>query len=329
MPGAPARLRAVLVVLLAVALWPVGLARAQSPDFDLQAHRGGRGEATEESLRAFAKALELGVSTLELDVVLTRDGQPLVWHDPTIQPEKCADTAPAFDADPQYPYVGKLVHELTLAQVDTLDCGRPLSDYPRAEVVWGNKIATLPQVFALADSYGADAIRYNIETKVEADQPGTSAQPQEFVDVVLAAVRSAGKVDRVAIQSFDWRTLPLVRAAEPSISLVALYDSRTWSAGSPWLAGENAPLIGDPLVGARMVGADVAAPDYQLVAGESYVDHAHALGIKVIPWTVNDAAAMRQQIGFRVDGIITDYPTVLRGVLAELAMPLPPAYGRG
>jgi len=328
-PGTPARLRTVLVVLLAVALWSVGLARAQSPDFDLQAHRGGRGETTEESLRAFAKALELGVSTLELDVVLTKDGQPLVWHDPTIQPEKCADTAPAFDGDPQYPYVGKLVHELTLAQVDTLDCGRQLSDYPRAEVVRGNKIATLPQVFSLADSYGADATRYDIETKVEADQPGASAEPQEFVDVVLAAVRSAGKVDCVEIQSFDWRTLPLVRGAEPSIPLVALYDGRTWTADSPWLAGEKPALIGDPLIGARMVGASIAAPDYRLVTGQPYVDHAHALGLKVIPWTVNDAAAMRQQIGFGVDGVITDYPTVLRGVLAQLAMPLPAAYRRG
>lgn len=318
-----------LVVLLAVALWPGVVARAESPDFDLQAHRGGRGETTEESLRAFAKALELGVSTLELDVVLTKDGQPLVWHDPVIQPEKCVDTAPAFDGDPQYPYVGKFVHELTLAQIDTLDCGRLLADYPRAEVVRGNKIATLPQVFALADSYRADATRYNIETKVEADQAGASAEPQEFVDVILAAVRSADKVDRVEIQSFDWRTLRLVRSAEPSIPLVALYDGRTWAADSPWLAGENATLIGDPLLGARMVGASIVSPNYQLVTGNTYVDRAHALGLKVIPWTVDDAAAMRQQIGYRVDGIITDYPTVARGVLAELAMPLPPSYRRG
>jgi glycerophosphoryl diester phosphodiesterase len=316
-------------MLLVVAVWPVGVARAQSPDFDLEAHRGGRGETTEESLRAFAKALESGVSTLEFDVELSKDGQPLVWHDPTIQPEKCVDTAPAFDGDPQYPYVGKLVHELTLAQVHTLDCGRLLNDYPRAEVVRGNKIATLPQVFALTDSYHADAIRYNIETKVDADQPGASAEPREFVDVILAAVRSAGKVDRVQIQSFDWRTLRLVRSAEPSMPLVALYDGRTWAADSPWLAGENPALIGDPLIGARMVGASIASPDYRLVTGEPYVDRAHALGLKVIPWTVNDAATMRQLIGLRVDGIITDYPTTLRGVLAELAMPLPAAYRRG
>ncbi len=180
--------------------------------FDLQAHRGGRGETTEESLRAFAKALELGVSTLELDIVITKDGQPMVWHDPTIDAEKCADTGPAFAGDPQYPYVGKLVHELTLVQIRTLDCGKRLAEFPRAEVVRGNKIATLPEVFALADSYRA-GVRYNIETKVEADNPSRSADPQQFVDVILAAIRSAGKVDRVEIQSFDWRTLPMVHEA--------------------------------------------------------------------------------------------------------------------
>lgn len=261
-------------------------------------------------MRAFARSLELGVSTLELDVVLTRDRQPLVWHDPTIAAEKCADTAPAFAGDPQYPYVGKLVHDLTLAQIRTLDCGRRLDDFPNAEVVPGNRIATLPQVFALADSYRADAVRYNIETKVDADEP----EPQEFVDVILEAVRAAGKVERVDIQSFDWRTLPLVHRAEPSIPLVALYDEQT---------------PGDPLIGALTVGADAVSPDYRLVAGKPYVDRAHALGLKVIPWTVDDVDAMRRQIGYGVDGIITDYPTALRGVLAELSMPLPPAYRRG
>ena len=226
-------------------------------------------------------------------------------------PNKCDDTAPAFAGDPAYPYVGKLVHELTLAQIGTLDCGKPARRVPRAEVVRGNKIATLPQVFTLADSYRADAMRYNIETKVEADQPGASAEPQEFVDVILAAVRSAGKVDRVEIQSFDWRTLPHGAPGRAVNSVGGLVQrARPGQPSSPWLAGVNAAVIGDPLVGARMVGANIVSPDYQLVTGEPYVDRAHALGLKVIPWTVNDAAAMRQQIGFRVDGIITDYPTV-------------------
>jgi len=316
------------VVLLALAVLVVPPpAGAQASGFDLQAHRGGRGETTEESLRAFAKSIELGVTTLELDIVLTEDGQPLVWHDATIESEKCSDTTPAFPGDPAFPYVGKLVHELTLPQIRTLDCGKRLPDFPGAEVVRGNKIAILPEVFALAEQYHSD-IRYNIETKVAADKPADSAGPQQFVDVILAAVRAAGKVDRVEIQSFDWRTLPMVRRAEPSIPLVALWDEETWAPGSPWLAGVNPVVVGAPPIGAILVGAGIASPDYSLV-DKSFVDQAHALGLKVIPWTVNDAAEMREQIADGVDGIITDYPTRLRGVLRELGMPLPPAYHRG
>ncbi|OBI88686.1 glycerophosphodiester phosphodiesterase [Mycobacterium sp. 1245805.9] len=315
-----------MLLVLAVLLAPP--VAAQPPEFDLQAHRGGRGETTEESLRAFAKSLELGVSTLELDIVLSKDSQPLVWHDPTIQSDKCSDTAPAFAGDAAYPYVGRLVHELTLVQIRTLDCGKRLAEFPDAEVVRGNKIATLPEVFALADSYRAD-VRYNVETKVEADHPGSSAEPQEFVDVILAVVRSAAKTDRVEIQSFDWRTLPMVRWAEPSIPLVALYNEETWAPGSPWLNGIDATAVGDPMVGALMVGANAVSPRYALVSGRPYVDHAHSLGLRVIPWTINDADAMREQIGYGVDGIITDFPTRARGVMAGLGMPLPPAYHRG
>lgn len=337
--------RAVLPLILATVLGvccPLPAAAADPAAFDLQAHRGGRGETTEESLRAFSKALELGVSTLELDIVLTADRQPLVWHDPRIEAAKCSDTVPAFPGDPEYPYVGKLVVDLTLAQVETLDCGKKLADFPTAEVVAGNRIAVLPQVFALADSYGADGVRYNIETKVEADKPEQSAAPQEFVDVILAAVRQAGKLDRVEIQSFDWRTLPLVRRAVPAVPLVALWDDTTWKPNSPWLNGVDPAVVGDPITGAMQVGANILSPGYsvpsgqtpadpgfRLVADRAFIDRAHAHGLKVIPWTINDPGAMRAQIDAGADGIITDYPSRLRTVLAELGMPLPPAYHRG
>lgn len=334
------RLCAFVFRLVAVAVLVAPTASPQSPSFDLDSHRGGRGETTEESLRAFAKSLELGVSTLELDIVITRDGRALVWHDPTIQPEKCSDTGPAFAADSQYPYVGKLVHDLTLAQIRTLDCGKLLSEFPRAEVVRGNKIATLSDVFALVDSYQAD-VRYNVEAKVQADEPAASPSPQESVDVILAAVRSAGKVDRVEFQSFDWRTLPMVRHAEPSIPLGALWDETTWTLGSPWLAGVNPAIVSDPVIGAGLIGADILSPGYSvpygqtpadpgftLVADKAFVDRAHSLGFKVIPWTINDADTMRRQIAAGADGIITDYPALLRSVMAGDAMPLPPAYHR-
>lgn len=291
----------IAAVLMASVVNPSSTAAAQPPAFDLQAHRGGRGETTEESLRAFAKSLELGVSTLELDIVLTRDGQPLVWHDPVLEPAKCADTGPAFAGDPDYPYVGKRVADLTLAQIRTLDCGQLLPEFPDAEVVQHNVIATLPEVFALA---GHTDVRYNIETKVD------GANQQQLVDVILAAVRAAAKLDSVEIQSFDWRTLPMVRAAEPAIALVAL--------------AEQGP---DPISGAVGVGADVVSPDYSVV-DRAFTERAHAAGLRVIPWTVNDADAMREQIAAGVDGLITDYPARLRAVMAELGMPLPPSFPR-
>jgi glycerophosphoryl diester phosphodiesterase len=306
--------------------------------FDLQAHRGGRGETTEESLRGFAKALQLGVSTLELDIVLSRDRQPMVWHDPVIQADKCSDTAPVTPGDPQFPYVGKLVVDLTAAQLGTLDCGKRLAGFPDAEVVPGNRIATLPQVFALADSYRAP-VRFNVETKVEADQPAKSATPAEFVDVILAAVRAAGRTGAVEIQSFDWRTLPMVRAAEPSIPLVALWDETTFAPGSPWLNGIDPATVPDPLEAATMVGANILSPGYsvpygqipadpgfRLVADRDFVARAHDRGLRVIPWTIDDPGAMRAQIEAGADGIITDYPSRLREVMAALGMPLPPSY---
>jgi glycerophosphoryl diester phosphodiesterase len=77
-----------------------------------------------------------------------------------------------------------------------------------------------------------------------------------------------------------------------------------------------------------MVGANILSPEYTLVTGRPFVDHAHALGLEVIPWTVDDARAMRAQIADGVDGIITNYPALLRNVLADLGMALPPAYHR-
>lgn len=301
--------------------------------FDLQSHRGGRGETTEESLRAFTKSLELGVTTLELDIVLTMDGKPLVWHDPRIDPAKCTDTA-------GHAYVGKLVRELTLEQIRTLECGKRLDAFPEAEVVSGNRIATLPEVFALVDACGAD-VGFNIETKIEAAEPSASATPQEFVDVILAAVRAAGKTDKVMIQSFDWRTFELVRRAEPSIPLVALWDETSWAPGSPWLAGVDPGVTKDPIAGAKLVGAHVLSPgysvpygrtpsdpDFRLVADAAFIGRAHGAGLRVIPWTINDPAAMHAQIAAGADGIITDYPTRLRRVMAERGMPLPRTYRR-
>ncbi|MFF2556232.1 glycerophosphodiester phosphodiesterase [Nocardia sp. NPDC058058] len=312
--------------------------------FDLQAHRGGRGMTIEESLPGFAKAIELGVSTLELDIVLSKDKVPFVWHDPKILPEKCTDTGPAFLDDLQFPYVGKLVHDLTSTQIEKLDCGKKLAGYPEAQELPGNKIARLPQVFDLVKSYPSafDALRYNIETKLEAEHPEQSATPAEFVDVILGAIEGAGATSKVEIQSFDWRSLPLVKAKRASIPTVALYDSTTFTADSPWLSPisyKDHP--DDPLAAIKALGADISSPSYlnpadstakpgdanfTLTTTEAYVARAHALGLKVIPWTVNDKEVIGLVLDQGVDGLITDYPNRAREVMTEKGYPLPPSF---
>ncbi|WP_327141834.1 glycerophosphodiester phosphodiesterase [Nocardia sp. NBC_01327] len=312
--------------------------------FDLQAHRGGRGLTAEESLPGFAKSIELGVSTLELDIVLTKDSVPLVWHDPKILPEKCADTAPAFADDPQYPYVGKVVHDLTFAQLHTLDCGKKLADFPEAQELPGNRIAELPEVFDLVKSYPGtfDKLRYNIETKIEAEHPEQSATPDEFVDVILGAIQTAGATGKVEIQSFDWRSLPLVKAKNPTIPTVALYDDSTFKPESMWLSPiRYQDHADDPLSAIKALGADISSPSYispwnsgakagdagfTLTSTEAYVARAHALGIKVIPWTVNDKQTIALVLDQGVDGIITDYPDRAREVMTEKGYPLPVSF---
>ncbi|WP_414122193.1 glycerophosphodiester phosphodiesterase family protein [Corynebacterium nuruki] len=304
--------------------------------FDLQAHRGGRGEHTEESRTAFETALDLGVTTLELDIHITRDGVPLVWHDPSIQADKCTDTAPATPDDPQFPYVGKDVHDLTWDQIQTLTCDRKLADFPDAEPATGNRILQLADVFDLAAR--DPQVRFDIETKVEADRPERSADPQQFVDTILDVADAARTTDRITVQSFDWATLPLVRERAPQVPLSALFDDSTWAPGSPFLGPVDYDGVGgDVIAAAEQLGVEILSPESGTdnpwldgndgngsndsddsdgsdgVAG--FVDRAHAAGFRVLPWTVNDVDEMTRYLDAGADGLITDYPTRLKGLL--------------
>jgi glycerophosphoryl diester phosphodiesterase len=121
--------------------------------------------------------------------------------------------------------------------------------------------------------------------------------------------------------------------------LVALWDETTWVPNSAWTADVNPAVVGDPIAGAASVGANILSPGYSvpygltpkdpgfaLVADRAFIDRAHARGLKVIPWTINDPDTMRAQIAAGADGIITDYPSRLRAVESELGMPVPRAY---
>ena len=299
--------------------------------FDLQAHRGGRGEWTEESLAAFGNSLKLGVSTLELDTHLTEDGKIIVWHDDTIQANKCVDTAPATAGDPEFPYVGRRVAELSLAQVKTLNCGfMQLPGFPGQEVVEGNRIAELKDVYQLAEQYNAKKVRFNVETKVEDGKAGGEGMVA-LTKAVVAEVEASGAADRTTIQSFDWSSLNLTKELAPELTLVALSSGDKWMqvgqpGAAPELGGIDIDAYGGSLAKAAAAqGYNVISPTFSSVTPQMIAE-AHQLGLAVIPWTVNKATDMERLMDQGVDGIITDYPTRLRAVMDERGLKLPKAY---
>ncbi len=312
--------------------------------FDLEAHRGGLGLVTESTLEGFANALELGVTTLELDVQITEDQHAVVTHDRRVSDVKCDDTEPAFPGDPEFPYVGDYIRNLTLEQVRTLDCGQPLPGYDEQQVVDGARIPLLSEVFALVDCYRANQVWFNIETKVEAGAPEETAPREQFVEITAREVSEAGMLNRVTIQSFDWGALMLMRQVEPRLPIVALtnYDflQVDQPGASPWLGGIDIDDFDDSLVAATAsFGADaispvhgfpqngtVGDPGYVAYTTPELVADAHAAGLAVVPWTIDDPATMESLIDAGVDGLITNYPDRLREILAERGYRLPRAY---
>ncbi|MPV36307.1 glycerophosphodiester phosphodiesterase family protein [Georgenia subflava] len=331
----------VAVLTAAAAVVPAASASAQSPAdrFDLQAHRGGIALYSESTLEAFANALELGVTTLELDTQVTQDGAVVVTHDRQISAGKCADTGPAFEGDPEFPYVGKYITDLTLAQVQTVECGI-------APVYEGQQLAPGPmvevgEVFDLVRYYRANNVMLNIETKVEAGAPHETAPRDLFVSRVVEEIKEAKIGRQVSIQSFDWGSLRVVEELAPELDRVALTNGDFLQVGlpgaSPWLGGLDADdFDGDLVAMAEELGVEAISPVHGnpqggSVADEGYepyvtagmVTDAHDAGIEVIPWTVNDRPTIEHLMDLGVDGIITDRPDLLRELMAERGLKLP------
>ena len=345
-PGRTIGAATTLLLGFGLATVPSGPAAAEDRrGFDLQAHRGGLGLTVESTIPAFAKALELGVSTLELDVQITEDRVAVVTHDRKVSDKKCQDTAPATPGDPEWPYVGKYVKTLTLAQVKTLDCGSLRQQaHPDQELHPGERMPTLDQVLALVNDYEAEKVTLNIETKVEAGAPSETAPREQFVREVAGDVRKADLVEQVTIQSFDWGALMRMAEVEPDFPLVALtnYDflQVDQPGASPWLGGLDIDNYDDdPIAAIETFGASSFSPvhgfpqngtvsdaDYRPYVTTKMVEHANDRGITVIPWTVNDKPTMAALMDKGVDGLITDYPDRLRELMAERGLRLPRAY---
>jgi glycerophosphoryl diester phosphodiesterase len=305
--------------------------------FDLQGHRGARGLAPENTLAAFETALAVGVTTLELDLAMTKDGVLVVSHDRTLNPDHTRGPDGKF-----LETEGPAIRSLTLAELQRYDVGRLkpgtayAADFSEQRAIDGTRIPALTELFDMVKRFGADHVRFNIETKVTPTSGAETPDPETFAAALAKAVREAGLTARVSIQSFDWRTLAAMRSIAPEIERVCLtvealnFDSvrRGEPGPSPWLAGLD---IGD-FAGSvpRLVAAAGCAtwsPLYRNAKPDD-VAAAKALGLKVIPWTVNERTDMERLIALGVDGIITDYPDRLRAVMAEKNMPLPPQVRR-
>jgi glycerophosphoryl diester phosphodiesterase len=319
-------MRRALIVLLPI------VAAASAQAFDLQGHRGARGLAPENTLEGFALALSIGVTTLELDLAMTRDGVLVVSHDRRLNPDHTRLDGNFLAAE------GAPIRTLSLAELQRYDVGRLrpgsayAADFPQQQPVDGARIPTLAALFDQVARAGADHVRFNIETKITPTSGADTPDPDAFASAAASAVRAAGVTARSSVQSFDWRTLMALKRIAPEIDRVCLtaealnFDTvrRGEPGPSPWTAG----LDIDDFAGSvpRMVaaaGCAVWSPHYRNARPED-VAAAKALGLKIVPWTVNERADMERLIALGVDGLITDYPDRLRALLVEKEMPLPP-----
>ncbi len=305
---------------------------ADTRAFDLQGHRGGRGLWPENTLPGFAGALTLGVDTLELDCAVTKDGVVVLSHDPLLNPEITRDAAGKFIETH-----GPSFRSLTYAELQKYDVGRirpgtPYAAlYPDQKGMDGIRIPRLADLFALVKKSGNTTVRFNIETKITPQKPDETVGAQAFAEAVAKVVREAKMEKRAAIQSFDWRTLAAVKKIAPEIETVALTTLRPGGGNvapgapgpSPSLGGLDVDDFGGSIPKAvKAIGASVWSPNWGDVA-EAQVKEAQGLGLRVIPWTINESADMEKFIEMGVDGIITDRPDRLRAVLKTKGLNLP------
>ena len=296
---------------------------------DLQGHRGARGLLPENTLPAFARSLDLGVTTLELDVGLTKDGVLVVAHDPALNPNFTRNSAGQY-----LEKAGPALFSMTYGEVARYDVGRIKPGVRYAETfatqtpVDGTAMPRLSDVFALVKSRGAERVRFNIETKLSPEKPRETAPPDVFVRSLIDEIRHHGLTSRAAIQSFDWRTLQIARQAAPEIALVYLSAQQEWydtiratkGAPSPWTAGFQHDTHGSVPQMVRAAGGTHRNVTWSPYFGDltpALLAQARGLGLKVVVWTVNKPEDIERLLDWGVDGIITDYPDRAAAILTR------------
>jgi glycerophosphoryl diester phosphodiesterase len=320
-------------LLICLIIWGMNTATAQSTAsaFDLQGHRGARGLLPENTLPAFEKAIELGVSTLELDVGVSKDGIVVISHDRALNPEITRD------ASGEYLKAPVLVNRLTLSELKTYDVGRinPASPYaqrfPEQQPIDGTRMPALSTLFKQVKSLDnklGSKVRFNIETKISPDQHTDTVSPAVFARKLMDVIREHGMQSRVTVQSFDWRTLQIVQELQKDVGkrvkTSCLTAQQAWTnnitpvAGKKsWLGSVKAAEHADVPEMVKAAGCDTWSP-YFADINAALVKKAQSLGLIVMPWTVNEAKDLEAVIALGVDGLITDYPNRALPILKRL-----------
>lgn len=265
--------------------------------FDVHGHRGCRGLMPENTIPAMLKALDLGVTTLEMDVVITKDKQVILSHDPFFSHE--ITTKPNGNVVSETEEKNLNIYEMTYEQVKTFDVGlKPHPRFPNQQKMAAIK-PLLADVIDKSEAYSKEINRplpyYNIETKSKAATDNIyHPAPAEFVDLLMGVIKNKKIEDRVIIQSFDVRTLQYLHTTHPTIPTALLV--------------EDLRSFGHHLQGLGFTPT-IYSPEYLLV-NKSLVENCKSKGIKLLTWTVNKQAAMQRLKNLGVDGLITDYPDI-------------------
>ncbi|MER7500591.1 glycerophosphodiester phosphodiesterase family protein [Nonomuraea pusilla] len=287
---------------------------------EIHGHRGARGLWPENTLPGLSRTMELGVHALEFDVALTADRRLVLTHDLTVSAVTSADRRPAHPGDPLYPYVGRPVNSLTLAQLRTLEVGVRLPRHPddpfalTQAPVPDTRMPTLGAVLGLVGAYEAEGVRLHVELKSDPTRPHLTADPELFTELVVEELDRHGRLGDTAILSFDWRIIRHAAAIAPGARRFALIELDTlhWHDD----LGDDVPAA------ARAAGATTLSPEHVMV-DERLMAQCAAAGLDVAVWTVNDTALASRMLDLGVAGIVTDYPDRMRELWRERGLDLP------
>lgn len=292
--------------------------------FDKQAHRGGKSLFPENTIPAMKNALQMNVTTLEMDLAITKDKKVILSHDAFLSPELV--TKPDGTYIPKDSGFYYKIYEMPYAKIQTFDVGlKTLSNYPDQKKMEAQK-PLFSEVIEVCESYARELKRplpfYNIETKTRPFSDHIfHPEPKEFVALMMKVIVEKKIGDRVIIQSFDPRTLEIIHKKYPKIMtalLVEKVDNKKLEQQRYYF--KNIPVEKFRLYPNHLSGVagdmkflsftpTIYSPDQSLVTAE-LVKECHALGMEVIPWTVNTKERLKELKGMGIDGVISDDPRI-------------------